>query len=323
MVIDDFIDEFYAFDIKSWADSLEDVLHMLNFPIRLEYKYEWREFLYERLDRIHYYNAYDRKLLAECQGIVTFSLNGRFSGIPIVSVLLTGDSCLRNEKACNIYKVFRKAYGQFLIFIACFNRDIAFVGTSMDNRNRTEVIISDWFGEKTNREVMNRMLEIDCSLFSLDSFGEFYGDYLWAIARPYEKYRESKTFLTFGCGYVKTDEDFIPDEKYGFMHENRVDREETYRYNSAYYPKLYGDDYYDDGFDTEEDSVGLFDEEDEEFEWTMLELELDDEDIDGYDDYEELFEDEGRMYDSETEEYDEISGMNPEEMLSYIHSRRA
>ena len=90
MVVDDFIDEFYAFDINNWADSLEKILLMLNFPVQVEYTCEWKEFLYERSDRLRYFGADDRKLLAECQEIAMLKMGGRFRRLKFISVLLTG-----------------------------------------------------------------------------------------------------------------------------------------------------------------------------------------------------------------------------------------
>ena len=132
----------------------------------------------------------------------------------------------------------------------------ASVGTAVDKWKRSEVIISDWYGEGTDREIMNRILEIDFSLFSHENLGKFYGDYLWAIARPYVKYRESKMYLIFGCGYIETYESFASDpDGEGFMPVTKVDREETLRVNSAYYPDLYGDDYFLDESAIEDDTL--------------------------------------------------------------------
>ena len=324
MVVDDFIDEFYAFDINSWAESLEKVLYMLNFPIRLDCVCEWREFLYEKSDRLRYFDSDDRRLLAECREIAMFSMNGRFRKLKLISVMLSGNKRLRNEKAYDVYKLFRKVYGKHIFFVACFDRDIAFIGTSVDKWKRSEVIISDWFGEETGREVMNRILDIDFSLFSYENFGKLYGDYLWAIARPYIKYRESKMYLIFGCGYIETYESFAVDsDGEGIMPVTKVDREETLRVNSAFYPELYGDDYFIDDSGIEDDTLDILDEDDAEFEWTMLEMELAKEDIEEDDEYEDDLGDEDDEYDPEEEEYDdEITGMNPEEMLLYIQNRK-
>lgn len=320
MVVDDFIDEFYAFDLNNWADSLENVLHMLCFPVRVEYTCEWKEFLYERSDRLRYFNSDDRKILAECQEIAMFSLSGRFRKLKMLSVMLTGNPRLRNEKVYEVYKLFRKVYGRHILFVACFDRDIAFVGTAVDKWKKSEVIISDWFGEGKDLEIMNRILEIDFSLFSHENLGKFYGDYLWAIARPYVKYRESKMYLIFGCGYIETYESFATDsDGESFMPVTKVDREETLRINSAYYPDLYGDDYFIDESAIEDDTLDILDEDDAEFEWTMLEMELAKENIEVEAEYDDEFEDEDDEFDPNSdEEYDEISGMNPEEMLKYI-----
>lgn len=319
MFVDDFIDEFYAFNINSWADSLETILRMLNYPVQREYTCEWREYLYERLDRQRNFGTDDRKLLTECQEIVMFRMDGRFRKLKMVSVMFTGNPHYRNEKAYDIYKLFRKIYGRYVLFVACFDRDIAFVGTAVDKGKKREVIISDWFGESTDREIMSRILEIDFALFSYDNLEKLYGDYLWAISRPYVKFRESKLYLIFESGYIDTYETFAADpDSNEIIPVTKVDREETLRVNSSYYPELYGNDYFIDESEIEDDTLDILDEDDAEFEWTMLEMELAKEDADEEDDYDDDFKDVDEYNPESEDEYDEILGMNPEEMLKYI-----
>ena len=317
MVVDDFKDELYTFDISNWADSLEKILQMLNFPVQISYICGWKEFLYERLEGLRYFAGDARKTLAECQEIAMFKLNGHFRKLNLIAVMLTGNPRIRNEKVYDVYKLFRKIYGKQVFFVTCYDRDIAFVGTAVDKRKNSEVIISDWFGENTDREIMNRILEIDFSLFSYVSLGELYRDYIWAIARPYVKYRVSKMYLIFGCGHIEIYETFAADsDRNSVIPVTKVDREETLRINSTYYPDIYGDDYFIDEAGIEDDTLDMFDEDDAEFEWTMLEMELANEDIGDDDDN---FDDDDDEYNPEFEEdYDKISGMNPEEMLKYI-----
>ncbi len=318
MVVDDFIDEFYAFDINNWAEALENVLSMLSFPIQLEFVCDWREFLYEKSDR-RLFNADDRRLLTECCEIAKLSMKGRFRKLKMFFVMLSGNKKLRNEKVYDIYKVFRKVFGEYIFFVACFERDIAFVGTSVNKFKRSEIIISDWFGEKTDREIMNRILDIDFSLFSYDNLRNLYRDYLWAIARPYIKCRESRMYLTFGCEYIETYESIVvSSDGEGIVPVTSVDRDETYRVNSAYYQKLYGDDYFIDDLGIEDETLDALENDDSELEWTMFEMELANAEIEEDDEYEEDIDDE---YNSEKEDIDDvISGMNPEEMLLYIQN---
>lgn len=318
MVVDDFIDELYAFDINNWADSLEKILQMLNFPVQIAYICGWKEFLYERLERLKYFAGDDRKTLSECHEIAIFRLSGHFCKLNLVAVMLTGNLRIRNEKVYDVYKLFRKIYGKHIFFVACYDRDIAFVGTAIDKRKNSEVIISDWFGESTNREIMNRILEIDFCSFSCASLSELYKDYIWAIARPYVKYRGSKMYMIFGCGQIESYETFAADpDGNGIIPVTKVDREETYKINSAYYSDIYGVDYFIDESGIEDDTLDMLDVDDAEFEWTMLEMELANEDIedDDYDDFNGGDDEYGSEYE---EDYDEISGMNPEEMLKYI-----
>lgn len=318
MFVEDFIDVFYSFDLNNWAASLEIVLQMLNFPVHLEYSCEWEEYLYERSGLIKHLRTDDRKLLAECQGIAMFRMGGVFRKLKLASVMLTGNPRLRNEKVYRIYKLFRKLYGRHVFFVACFDGDIAFVGTAVYKRKKSEVIISDWFGEKTNQEMMSRILDIDFAFFSYDNLGEMYRDYLWAISRPYVRYKESKIYLTYECGHIVTYESFatLPDGE-GTTLVTKVDRKETLRINSSYYPEMYGDDYFEDDSKIEDDTFDIPDSEDTEFEWTMLEMELAKE-LDEDDYYDNDYEDEVEDDQESDDGYEKISGMNPEEMLEYI-----
>lgn len=319
MFIEDFIDEFYAFDFNNWSDSLETVLQMLNFPVNKEYTCDWKEFLYERSGRFQYFGAGEKKLLSECREIAMYSFSDRFRGLKLISVMLTGNPCLRNEKAYDIYKLFRKIYGRYVFFVVCFDRDISFVGTSVDGLKKSEAIISDWFGENTDLEVMNRILDIDFALFSYKNIRDLYGDYLWSIARPYVKYRESKMYLIYGCEQIVMYESVTLDPDDGStVPVDKVDREETLSQNAAYYLDLYENDYFVEESDIE-DSIDILDEDDAEFEWTMLEMELQKENFNLDEDDEDDFGDDEDEYDPDTDgEYDDISGMNPEEMLKNI-----
>lgn len=318
-MVDDFIDELYAFDINNWADSLEKILQMLNFPVKIDYCCGWKEFLYERTGRLRYFAGDDRKTLTECREIAVFRLGGNFRKLNFIAVRFTGNLCTRNETVYDVYRLFRKIYGRYVLFVACYGRDIAFAGTSIDQQKNSEVIISDWFGENVNREIMNRILEIDFSLFSYTNLSELYKDYIWAIARPYVKYRESKMYMIFECGQAEFYEAFAADpDSDEVIPMIKVDREETYKINAAYYPDIYGDDYFIDESGTEDDTPDMLNEDDAEFEWTMLEMELATEDIEN-DDYDEELDSSDGEYDLEYEDdYDELSGMNPEEMLIYI-----
>ena len=319
MFVDDFIDVFYSFNLNNWAYSLTTILQMLNFPVKLEYTCEWREYLYVRTDRLKYLGSTDRKLLSECQEIAMFGMDGRFQKVKLISVLLTGNPRIRNEKVCEIYKLFRKIYGRKLIFIACYDREIAFLGTVVDKNKKSEVIISDWFGEYTDRDMMSRILDIDFALFSYENIGKMYGDYLWAISRPYVRYRESKMYLIFEGGYIETYDSFASDsDGNGIIPVTKIDREETLRINSLYYLELYGDDYFLDESGLEDDTLDILDIDDTEFEWTMLEMDLAKEIVDEEDDYDSGFVDEDESEEEFDDEYEEISGMNPEEMLKYI-----
>ncbi len=123
-------------------------------------------------------------------------------------------------------------------------------------------------------------------------------------------------FLIFGCDNLITHEELVPNQDGDDMIlATKVDREETLRVNANYYPDIYGDDYFIDDSDIEIETLDAFEDEDDiEFEWTMLEMELAAEAEDEEDEFEDEGEDE--FYDDEYDE--ELNGMNPEEMLKYI-----
>lgn len=313
-------DELYSIDDSHWTESISNILYLLDFPVVMKYACGWEEFIYVRSEKNRYLPKEDKKLLSQCKQIALYEFNGKFRRFNLIAVRITGNRRLRNENANDIYRLFRKIYGRYCFFVVCFDEDIAFLGTGYGQNRGGEVIISDWFDGNSAPEILERLEEIDFALFSEETTSKLYSDYLWAIARPYVKYRESKMFLIFGCENVVTHEELVPNQKDdGFILTNVLDREETLRINSEYYPSIYGDDYFVDDIEVEDDSLDIIDEDDAEFEWTMLEMELEKEALDieeEIDEDEEYVEDE--YYDEHDEDEEDISGMNPEEMLKHI-----
>ena len=318
MVVEDILDELYTLDNSQWCDNVEKILTLLSYPVHLEYSCQWEEFLYVRSEKLRAVNPADRKILSQCKTIASYVMERRLRKIKIFAIeIVNGTKSSRNDTAYEITKLFRKLYGRFVILVFVNGDEIAFTGTSIDRYKRTEVIISEWFGYNNDYEINNKILEIDFSLFVGTSLNTINNEYLWSIARPYVKYRESKMFLIFGCDNPVTYETLVPNQDGdGVVLATMVDREETLKINSTYYPDIYGDDYFVDDSNLEVDSSSdmIDDADDIEFEWTMLEMELAAEADDEGDDFDEYDDEE-----VEAEDYDEeLKGMNPEEMLKYI-----
>ena len=165
---------------------------------------------------------------------------------------------------------------------------------------------------------MERILDIDFTLFSYDNPRKLYSDYLWSISRPYIKYLESTMYLIFECGSIETYESFASDSDGNeVVPVTKIDRDETLKSNMAYYYEMYGNDYFFDESEIEDDIIDVFDEDEAEFEWTMLEMNLAKENIED-DEYYDDFDESGEHNIDMDDEFVEISGMNPEEMLKYI-----
>lgn len=315
-VIEDILDEFYTLDNSRWYDNVSRILTLLSYPVRMEYNCQWEEFLYVRSEKLRAISPADRKILSECKAIASFSMERRLKRIKLFAIeIIDKTQSARNNTVYEITKLFRKLYGRFVILVFVNGDELAFSGTAINKNKKTEIIISEWFGYNRDCEINDKILEVDLSSFSGGSLKDIYNDYLWAIARPYIKYHESKMFLLFGCDNPVTYEEFIPNQDGdGMIPTTKIDRDETLRVNSNYYPDIYGDDYFIDDSDVEIEMLDVLeDENDIEFEWTMLEMELAAEAKDEYDEIEDGEEDE--FYDDYNEE---LNGMNPEEMLKYI-----
>lgn len=320
MIVDDILDELSGIDDDCWADSIETILKILEFPIRLNYSCRWEEFVYERSGKLQYISNEDKAIISQCYEIALYNFIGKWYKRKLIAVNFKGSKRLRNETACDIYKIFKKIHSSSLFFIAYFDNEISFLGTTVDKAGRNEVIVSDWFGKYTNRSILDRIEEINFACFSDLNIRTLYGDYLWAIARPYIKYRESNMFLIFECGHIETYELFAPNpDGRGYILLTKSDPEETLRINFSYYKDIYGDDYFEDAASIDANELeNDFEKDISDFEWTMLEMDLVEEATsaqikDNLDDFEEA--------DTSKDFLDEISNMNPEELLRYINDK--
>lgn len=316
VVIDDILNELYTIDNDCWYNNVLEILKLLDFPVSFDYACLWEEFLYVRFEKMRAINANDRKVLYQCKMIAHYQMERKYKKIQVFSILIADDENSRNDTVYEITRLFRKLYGPFTVLIFVNGADIAFSGTSISHNRKSEVIISEWFGFERDIELSEKILEIDFSCFTGRSINMLYSNYIWAISRIYVRYQESKMYLIYGCDNPITYETFVTgqydDET---ILTTKIDREETLKINSAYYPNMYGRDYFIDDISIEMEAADFFEDADDiEFEWTMLEMELAEEADEEADD--DFFEEDEN---DDLDEYDEeLIGLNPEEMLKYI-----
>jgi len=317
VVVDDIKNELYTINNDCWYDNVSAILELLDFPAIFDYACLWEEFLYVRSEKMRAVNAKERKILSECMTIVHFKMERKYKGINVFAIRIASSNNSRNDLVYDLTNLFRRLYGRFTILVFVNGDELAFSGISVNQNKKTEVIISEWFGFDCERDKIEKILEIDFSSFTGKSLNQIYNNYLWAISRVYVRYRESKMFLIYGCDNAVTYEAFVPGQDgEGTILTTKIDREETLKINEAYYPDLYGQDFFVDDSGIEIESSDFYEDADDiEFEWTMLEMELAEEAEE--DDFENFFDEEED--DSELYEFDEeLKGMNPEEMLKYI-----
>ena len=314
MIVNDILNELSGIGDDCWADSIEIILKILDFPIYLNYSCGWEEFIYGKSGKLQYINNRDKIIISQCCGIALYNFTDKWYKRKLIAVNLKGSKRkkVRNEIACNIYKCFRKLYGYHLFFIIYYNDEISFLGTVVHSSKRNEIIISDWFGKYTDLNTLERIEEIDFVYFSDSNIEKLYSDYLWAIARPYIRYPECKMFLTFGCGYIQNFERWVSGLPI-------ADQEEIFYANSSYYKNIYGEDYFEDNVSINEEDFDYVEDNISDLEWTMLEMDL-----------------KAEMANDKSEEDvasfkgndniaknvpEEISDMNPAEMLQYIQDK--
>lgn len=319
--IEDLINELYAIDNSLWSVNLENILKLLSFPVHLGYTCDKDEFLYEYSGKISAMSTRDRKILSDCNEIAEYRTERRFKKIRMFGIRLSGNVKVRNETVYDIYNVFAKLYGRYTMLAVVSNGELCYVGLSVNRKKHAEVVISEWFGYRDDCDKLNKLLEIDFSLFNSRYLGGLYNEYVWAISREYICHPESRMYLIYGCDPPITYETYVesPNSDEPVL-TTRLDREVTLEKNSLYYRDLYGWDYFADDSNIEIEEEFMLGEDDAEFEWTMLEMEL----AEGAAE-DELYDDDEYYLnsDEDDEDYDEeLIGMNPEEMLDYIRNNK-
>ena len=173
--------------------------------------------------------------------------------------------------------------------------------------------MSEWFAFDNFDTKGDDLIEIDASTYSCKSRNLFYADYLYSVSRVYDKYPETKMYWTYGCAKVE----FLSGMDELIDDYDKIDREATCSMNRKYYSELYRDDYYP-LVTNEDDDFEFIEDIDDEFEWTMLELELDQEEL-ALEEQDEEYEYLDEWIENETQ----VTGrMNPAEMLAYIQGSR-
>lgn len=316
IVVEDLLDELNVLDDDHWSSQVTTILQTLSFPVNYSYCCRWEEFLFEKTNRLRFAKKEERNTLTLCEEIVGYDVEAPYSKIKIYAIRILNKKGLRNDIAYEITKAFHKLFGEFIVlaFVSC--EELAFSGVAVgDDKHHFEVYLSDWFGIEEDWHRNEELLEVDFALFSNKSINDIYENYLWAIARPYMRIRESKMYLIFGCDDFVEYELLVPNsDGFGEVLIEKIDRDETLKKNSEYYMNFYDKDYFLDRESFEEEDISLYENEDDiDFEWTMLELELANE----ADEYEETFHDD---LDEDSKEYSIGLGLDPGEMLEYIKS---
>ena len=317
-VIEDLLDELYTLDNSRWYDNISSILEFLNFPVKWAFTCGWKEYLYERMGEDKSTTSKERKILKNCNEIAYFKVSNQFKRITILSILIEDNPKTKNETVYDITRVFTKIYGRYVMIVFVFRDEIAFAGTAFLENKKSEVIISDWFGYKKSLEINKSILDIDFSMLIGSNYKELFENYLWAISRKYVRYHESNMYLIYGCGeFIKTEELLYNEKLDKWETIESVDREATLMLNYRYYLDCYDYDYFLDDSGTQYQSLHELYEDNSDLEWTILEMEVEDELNEGIP---EVFGDEVNNYDDELSY--EFFDLNPEEMLQHIRGNR-
>ena len=304
---EDLRDQLYSLDSDLWYESVLQVFNLLCFHVELKNVWSAEEYIYGMAGAAKKIKRSDRKSILYCDEIAEYYYKKRNKDNSLYVFRISGDKRERNEIAYELTKAFRKTYGINIILGFVNGKEIAFTGTYKDKSNTLSVIISEWYGYDTEQEIINLLLETEFNPYSR---------YLKSIAREYVQYPESNMYLLFECNPI-TYEVVVKSPIDGSnLYIEKVDKEETLAQNMSYYKEKYGDDYFLDDNTVKIDIDNSFiSDEDEEFEWTMLELELLEENDNAEDVKISHLEDE----DSDYQDYDEsYYNLNPEQMLELI-----
>ena len=314
----DVLDELYSTDASSWSKTAKNIYSILEFPVKQKLVCDWEKFIYEVTDTYKYLHGNDREVIKLCKGIAIYRNEPQYTKLSVFSIYIDSSSSYRNDDVNSITKLFRRLFGPFIILMFINNKNVAFSGIATYQDRKRETIISEWFGFDKPDSVNEKLLEINPTYYSYNNINGFYDSYLWAIARHYARYRESKTFLLYGCGtFIEEDSLAYNEENDSLVSSTKIDVEATYRANASYYPNMYGDDYFLDDVHSEESDIDdVSDSETDDLEWTMLELALEEE---AAITNEQLLRNSDEN--SKTSSDSRLSGLTPEQMLQFIRNK--
>lgn len=307
-------DRLYALNNIHFDSDIMEILECLNFVAKpIKYRGMIKEFLYGYLDKTLALDSNERKCL---RAVEFMSYTELSIGLPLCFVLLDEQGgSYRNDLSCKITRFFMRVFQRKPICCFWTGERLQFTGAQYDGINKkSDVIISEWFSFENFDVKGDALIEIDASTYDCKSKELFYADYLYSVCRVYDKYPESKMYWMFGC----TEMVFLSGMDQPIDDFDRIDREEICAVNRNYYAGMYLDDYYPLVIN-DEDEFDFIEDIDEELEWTMLELELEQEEIDA-DDYEDY---ESHDEFIERDDTQDIIKMNPAEMLARIHGKRS
>lgn len=301
--------------------NLCDIFLKLELQVEIDYLCNIKEFLYLREGKNKCVTRNDRELLEKCDRLVVFKLEKPMNAIKCFGIIMNSDIRNRNEDVIEISKCLRHMFGYKIIICFVVDESLAFTGNSVSPDGKIETVLSEWFSYKMKKEKSNKILEIVFSDFPIESPTQFYNDYVYSIARKYTKYKENKMYLTYGCDVIMHNVEINGQNNRKQNILSRIDCDETYAMNLAYYRNLYGDDYFIDEDSLLNDNYNE-DDSDEDLKWTLLEMELEREEIklEESDFQEEADE---REFDNLTESYkNEIyESFNPMEILKVIQKK--
>ena len=304
----DIADTLYSIDSTSWVENATRLLRLLGCPINDFMKVQsWsiNDFLYHDPSIVNNLTYSEKLELNQLISISKVYLCEDYK-INCFAIETNTTHQSRTELSAEITIILLNVLLRPSILIIKNISSIVFTGSYLNDENSSlEIFISEWFEYDMLPEKYYKLLEIDFT-------GDYY-DYLYSISRSYQKYKESKTHLLYNCGFLR--------DEYGFF-----DEQTRYELVRDHYREIYGYDYYEEYIINEYEK-----QEDDDIEWTILELQLESFDFD-------TEEDDGESYNFDDEDYEEDEDDdsrdifnsdvhksaidNPEKMLKFIRERK-
>ena len=311
-------------DLESYAQYLEELedsavakLADCNLNINRVYAGEAKTFIYDYLNYDTAIGIPQKMIIAYADYISVYDIAGmkRTKIVMVVMSETSNEAYIKLQLAIKSMARFRPI---------CCALDVErfrylLYGVAHISDNMTWGIIkSDWLTCLGNSFSTGRPWNIDFMDCSWNE-KEFYKDVLYLIARPYIRNPESRMYLAMGCdNYWNYIDDIWGDDL--------LDRDGQYKKNMIFYVDLYGTDFYDDlSIDIQEDEIKqidvFVDDDEEEVAWSMLELQLAEENRSSQDINEYAVNHKNEGINEENTDYRVLKEMTPLQMLEYIKGR--